>query len=369
MVLDDRPKFFKKIIKILLRMLDVFLGFNNKPNLGQSLSFVVLAAFALALPQAWAAPEVKSTRCEKAFDDNQDSEAILNVCRQDLMVPLKREQKLKVLETLGKVYSAQGEHELAAKTWLEASQYPVSGPSTRDGSLENWVKFQVLTGQAYVQANQPEKAEAVLTGALRRAESTLGAYSLPAGTAQDALGTHYALSNRPEKAVKAFERARIVHEIRLGKNHPKTIEVRLNQAIGLLDMNRENDAKKQLENLAAVIEPLPEFAGSPIKAEVLTFLGTLQMRDEQLKESISSYQTALNIRQKEFGQNDLRTSQSYNNLGVVLYRAGRFDDAIANLSKAYVIRKEKLGEQDSLTQSTQKNLQAVLAAQQDKKRR
>jgi len=369
MVLGTRTKFCKKIIKIVLRMLDVAQGYFCKFQ-GLIVHSACLGMLLVTGQSAsWAAVESKPTRCEKAFDENQDSEAILTVCRQDLMVPLKREQKLRVLETLGKVYSAQGEHELAARTWTEASQYPVTGAATRDGSLESWVKFQVLTGQAYVQANQPEKAEAVLTAALRRAESTLGAYSLPAGTAQDALGTHYALSNRPEKALKAFERARIVHEIRLGKNHPRTIEVRLNQAIGLLDMNKENEAKKQLETLAAVIEPMPEFNSSPIKAEILTFLGTLQMRDEQLPASINSYQTALNIRQKEFGPNDLRTSQSYNNLGVVLYKAERFEEAIATLSKAYVIRKDKLGEQDSLTQSTQKNLQAVLTAQQEKRRK
>lgn len=323
-----------------------------------------LLVFCAALPTH---AQTLVTRCEKAFSDRGDLDAVINTCRQDLIAPLKQEQKLGVLETLGKVYSAQNETALAIQTWQEASQYtlPQRGMIA---SGEKWVKFQVLIGQAYAQTEQGDKAEAQFKQALAKAERLYGPYSLPAAIAQDALGGQYGVTKRPEAAIKAFERSRIVHEIRLGKLHPRTIETRLNQAVALLDLGKEDEAKKQLEILANTIRPLPEYQDAPVLAETLTFLGTLQMRSDELKAAVESYEIALNVRTKVFGADDVRTSQSLNNLGVVLYRAGDLKRAEVALSKAYVIRKDKLGEKDALTLSSQKNLQAVIAAQQERKK-
>ncbi|MDH4395786.1 MAG: tetratricopeptide repeat protein [Limnobacter sp.] len=305
----------------------------------------------------------KSTRCEKAFEDRLETDKIINTCRQDLIAPLKQEQRTDVLETLGKVYSAQNEPDLAIQTWKEASQY-VQPQRTSIQSGERWVRFQILIGQSYGQSNQPEKAELQFKQALAKAEGLYGGFSLPAGMVQDALGAHYGLLNKYDPSLKAFQRSRIVHEVRLGKLHPRTIETRLNQAVALLDMNKEDDAKAQFEALATLIRPLPEYQKSPVLAEALTFLGTLQMRTEQLPQAIDSYETALKVRTELFGKDDVRTSQSLNNLGVVLYRAGQLKKAEVALSQAYIIRKTKLGEKDALTLSSQKNLQAVIAAQQ-----
>lgn len=305
----------------------------------------------------------KITRCEKAFEDRLETEKVINTCRQDLIAPLKQEQRTQVLETLGKVYSSQNETELAIQTWKEASQY-VQPQRNSIESGEKWVRFQILIGQSYGQTNQPEKAELQLKQTLAKTESLYGGFSLPAGMVQDALGAHYGLLNKYEASMKAFQRARIVHEVRLGKLHPRTIETRLNQAVALLDLNKEDDAKAQLEALASLIRPLPEFQKSPVLAEALTFLGTLQMRTDQLPQAIDSYETALSVRKEIFGKEDVRTSQSLNNLGVVLYRAGQLEKAEIALSQAYIIRRNKLGEQDALTLSSQKNLQAVISAQQ-----
>lgn len=328
----------------------------------QRFGLVLLAAFCCSPVLA----QSKVTRCEKAFDDRLQTEKVINTCRQDLIAPLKQEQRTQVLETLGKVYSSQNETELAIQTWKEAAQY-VQPQRNSIESGERWVRFQILIGQSYGQTNQPEKAELQFKQTLNKAESLYGGFSLPAGMVQDALGAHYGLLNKYDASIKAFQRARVVHEVRLGKLHPRTIETRLNQAVAFLDMNKEDEAKAQLEALAALIRPMPEYQKAPVLAETLTFLGTLQMRTDQLTQAIDSYETALRVRTEIFGKDDVRTSQSLNNLGVVLYRAGQLEKAELALSQAYVIRRNKLGEQDTLTLSSQKNLQAVIAAQQQAK--
>lgn len=324
-------------------------------------------AMVLAHPSAMAQSGTSTTvsRCESSFSE-QSLSATVDTCRNELTVPITRQRRLSVLETLGKAYLAQNEPRLALNTWNEAAQYITPGKADPVGS-EQWARLQVLMAQTLVQLEQPKEAQNLLDSTIRRIERDNGRFSMPAGVLQDALGTFYALQNQPEKALAAFQRSRIIHEIRLGRVHPRTIETRMNQAVGLLDMNKEADAKAGFMALAEIVGTTDNLKRESVSAEVLTFLGTLQMRDDELKNAAVNYQTAFEIRQAVFGPNDIRTSQSLNNLGVVLYRAGDLQRAEKALSRAYVIRKDALGDKDSLTLSTQKNLQAVIAAQQSSK--
>jgi len=315
----------------------------------------------LAISLAPLSAQAQSTRCLTSYGKDPVASTI-ETCRLELTGPISTKARIEILETLGKTYLAQNEIDLAIKTWIEASQY--TQPNREDlESSETWTRLQLLIGQSYAQADQTKKAEEQFKQTLKTMEETIGRYALPAGMVQDAFGSFYALQNKPEEAEAAFRRARIVYEIRLGRTHPRTLETRMNNAVGLLDMGRETQAKAEFETLAAIINSVPEHSTLPIRAEILTFLGTLQMRSDDLARAIDNYQTAYEVRQTAFGNNDIRTSQSLNNLGVVLYRAGDLKRAEIALSRAYVIRNDTLGNQDPLTLSTQKNLQAVIAAQ------
>lgn len=325
--------------------------------------FFLAICFALTLAHANAA-ETPATRCETSFGKEPVANTV-ETCRLELIGPVNTAKRIAILETLGKAYLAQKESDLAISTWNEASQY--SSPSREEpATAEAWTRLQILIGQTYAQASQMDKAEKQFRKTLTTVEESIGRYSLPSGMAQDAMGTYYALQNKAKEAEDAFKRSRIVYEIRLGKTNARTLETRMNHAIGLLDMNREKEAQESFQVLAEIINSLPEYKTEPIRAEILTFLGTLQMRSDQLQEAIRNYQTAFEVRQAAFGPNDIRTSQSLNNLGVVLYRAGDLKRAEIALSKAYVIRNDALGNKDPLTLSTQKNLQAVIAAQNSK---
>lgn len=301
------------------------------------------------------------TRCEESFEKNGLGTAIAN-CREELQGPIDAASKVAVLETLGKAYLAQGEPEIAIAAWTEASQY-LSLDKTNVQNTEDWARLQVLIGQTYSQTNQAARAESQFKKTLKQVKQLGGSHSISVGLVEDALGSHYALQKNEIEAEKSFQKSRIVYEIRLGKLHPKTIETRLNRAIGMLDMGKDQEARALFENLASLVNQEKAYLASPIRAEVLTFLGTMQMRLNQLDQATVNYQTAFEVRKAAFGPSDVRTSQSLNNLGVVLYRAGDLKKSEAVLGQAYVIRKEKLGEQNPLTLSTQKNLQAVLAAQ------
>lgn len=303
----------------------------------------------------------QTTRCENSFGKDPVNTTV-ETCRLELTGPVTTAKRIAILETLGKTYLAQNEADLAISTWHEASQY--TKPDRNDpAAAEAWTRLQVLIGQTYSQVDQLNKAEAQFKKTLNTVEQSIGRYSLPAGIAQDALGTYYALQNKQEEAETAFKRSRIVYEIRLGKTNARTLETRMNHAVGLLDMGKEAQALENFQVLGEIINSTPEYQNAPIRAEILTFLGTLQMRSDQLQSAIGNYKTAYEVREAAFGPNDIRTSQSLNNLGVVLYRAGDLKRAEIALSKAYVIRNDALGNEDPLTVSTQRNLQAVIAAQ------
>lgn len=315
-----------------------------------------------ALPAAHSQGQAKaSTRCEKSFGQEPLVKTI-DTCRTELTTPIIQSNRISVLETLGKAYLAQGEPQAAMSAWNEASQY-ISPSQGNLEAAEAWTRLQVLIGQTHANVGSQEQAKAQFARSLTRVEQDLGRYSLPAGIVQDALGTYHALQGNANEAEKAFKRARIIYEIRLGKTHPRTMETRMNHAVGLLDLKQEEKAQEQFSVLAEIINGLPQFKAEPIRAEILTFLGTLQMRGDDLNNAVKNYQAAYEVRESAFGANDIRTSQSLNNLGVVLYRAGDLKNAERVLSKAYVIRKDALGDKDALTLSTQKNLQAVIAAQ------
>lgn len=324
--------------------------------------FRLICSSALLFPMFVAqAADISPSRCEQGFG-KEPASSTLETCRLELTNALTTAKRIAVLETLGKVYLAQNEPDLAISTWNEASQY--ARPSRDDTVLsETWARLQILVAQTFLQTEQPQRAQAQLTQTLSTVEKAIGRYSLPAGMAQDALGTFYALQGKAEESETAFKRSRIIYEIRLGKTHPRTLETRMNYAIGLLDLTRETEAQENFKVVAEIMNATPSYKNDPIRAEALTFLGTLQMRNDQLLEAANNYQAAFEVRQAAFGANDIRTSQSLNNLGVVLYRAGDLKRAEVALSKAYIIRSDALGNQDPLTLSTQKNLQAVIAAQ------
>jgi tetratricopeptide (TPR) repeat protein len=323
--------------------------------------FLGVCAWAF-IPEAQAQEAaLNSTRCENSFGKESVGNTI-ETCRLELTGPVTQPKRVKILETLGKAYLAQNEPDLAISTWNEASQY---SPLSREdqSAAESWTRLQVLIGQTYAQANQTERAETHFQKTLNTVEQAVGRYSLPAGMVQDALGGYYALQNKAAEAEAAYKRSRIVYEIRLGKTNARTLETRMNHAVGLLDMQKEQEAMENFQVLAEIINSSAAYTKEPIRAEILTFLGTLQMRSDQLENAARNYQTAFEVRQAAFGPNDIRTSQSLNNLGVVLYRAGDLKRAEAALSRAYIIRADALGSEDPLTLSTQKNLQAVIAAQ------
>lgn len=323
--------------------------------------FAMAGLLAFVLPVAAQTQPKQQTQCEKSFGQAPLPQNI-ETCRTELTTPIGQASRVSILETLGKAYLAQGEPQAAIATWNEASQY-ITPARENPAAAEAWTRLQVLIGQTHANLNAQEDAKAQFARTLNRVESELGRYSLPAGIVQDALGTYHALQGNAELAEQAFKRSRIIYEIRLGKTHPKTLETRMNHAVGLLDLQQEEQAQTQFGVLAEIINGLPEFKAEPIRAEILTFLGTLQMRSDDLSSAAKNYQIAYEVRESAFGPSDIRTSQSLNNLGVVLYRAGDLKNAERVLSRAYVIRKDALGEKDSLTLSTQKNLQAVIAAQ------
>lgn len=325
---------------------------------------ILLLLGSLCTPIAHAEDVAGNTRCEQAFEKNQSVSDMIDLCRQELTGPVQDTDRINILQTLGQIYLSQGETDLAISTWYEASQYtpPKRG---KPEQVDRWTQLQVLIGQTHSQLGDNQKAEIQFTNTLEAVDNLLGPYSLPVGVVRDSLGTLYALTGDKDKALFNFNRSRIIHEIRLGKLHPRTIETRLNSAVGLLDLQLEDEARNSFDILAQVISNEPAYKNAPIRAEVLTFLGTLQMRADLVEQATQNYQTAYQVRANYYGPDDLRTSQSLNNLGVVLYRAGNLTDAEQALSQAYVIRRERLGVDDPLTTSTQKNLQAVLQAQRD----
>lgn len=302
-----------------------------------------------------------ASRCEDSLQQKQPLDTI-EICREELTAPVSREKRVQILMALGKAYAEQGENALAISTWKEGAQYLLPTQENME-STERWTMLQILIAQTYAQNNQIEQAKTQFLNTATRIDQTVGRHSMAAGVVQNALGDFYAQQNQAQACEEAFTRARIIHEIHYGKLHPRTLEVRMNYAVGLLDMGQEDLALEYFQTLLKLMEAQTEFDKTTVKADVLIYLGTLEIRRDQLQTAAKHYQMAYEVRQAVFGPNDVKTSQALNNLGVVLYRAGDLTKAEQALSKAYVIRRDVLGESDLLTIGSQKNLQAVIAAQ------
>lgn len=324
----------------------------NSPVLHRSLFVAVLLIPAMGFAQ---------TRCGASFE-REPTKTTINVCRDELHGPISHGMKEEILTILGKTYLAQGEQDIAIASWNEASQYTLPAKDQPEAN-QKWAELQVLIAQTYAQMDKPKLAYAQYMKALKTLKVTSGERSVPSAVVYDSLGTFYAQQKEAEKAEHAFLRSRIVYEIRLGADNPKTIDTRLNNAVALMDLGQADQAKARFEELAKIVNTDTYYENQPIRAEILTFLGTMEMQDNDLRSAAMHYEQAFNVRQTAFGPNDLRTSQSLNNLGVVLFRAGNLQRAEQALSRAYIIRKDLLGEKDPLTVSTQRNLQAVIAAE------
>ena len=305
-------------------------------------------------------PCFAASRCEDSLSQKSLEETI-EICREELTAPLVRQKRVLVLTALGKAYLEQQEAELAIQTWHEASQYLTPNQANL-AEAEQWAFLRVLIAQTHAQFNQEELARVHFSKTAERVDRDVGRHSMAAGIVQNALGDFYAQQQHAQAAEEAFKRARIIHEVHLGRWHLKTIEVRMNHAVGLLDMNQETLAQEHFQVLVNLVSGRSEFNNEPVKAELLTYLGTLQMRQDLLMEAAKNYQAAFEVRQRVFGVSSIKTSQSLNNLGVVLYRLGDLGRAEQALSRAYIIRRDTLGEMDALTASTKKNLQAVISA-------
>jgi tetratricopeptide (TPR) repeat protein len=328
---------------------------------------VVLICLGLPMPTLANGPEL--TQCERTLGQVPASTTIDN-CRESLTTPISRPRRLAVLEALGRAYAAQGDMAAAVTTWQEGLQY--LQPSRKDPAQGLiWANLVVLTAQAMGQQDAEKKAELLLLKSSARADAEFGRHAMPSAMLQDALGTWWSNRDQLDKAQGCFQRARIAYEVLLGRMHPKTLETRLNYATGLLSLGQDDEGMATLEVLAGLVEGEAALQNEPVKADVLTFLGTLRMQKanqggerakEELQAALAHYNKALNVRIAAFGQEDVRTSQSMNNLGVALYRAGHLQAAEDWLAKAYGVRKLRLGPQDPLTQSTEKNLRAVVNA-------
>lgn len=301
------------------------------------------------------------TRCGSSFE-REPAKTTINICREELHGPISHGMKEEILTILGKTYLSQGESDIAIASWNEASQYTLPAKNQAEAN-QKWAELQVLIAQTYNQMDKPKLAYAQYMKALQTLKTTSGERSVPAAAIYDSLGTFYAQQKEADKSDQAFLRSRIVYEIRLGADNPKTIDTRLNHAVALMDLGQMEKAKDHFIELANLVNKDAYYENQPIRAEILTFLGTMEMQDNDLRSAAQHYEQAFNVRQNAFGPNDIRTSQSLNNLGVVLFRAGNLERAEQALSRAYIIRKDLLGDKDPLTLSTQRNLQAVIAAE------
>lgn len=304
------------------------------------------------------------TQCEIATQGTTSVEKAIDTCRQELTQETNSLAKATILSTLGQLYSNQKETEIAIAAWQEAGQY-LDLTETDSPESQLWAQLQVFIAQALFRSDSQNKAEDYFLKQLKFAKRQTGMFSLTVAKLQETLGSMYALEGKKEKAFTMFQESALIYQLKSGKLSLNAIENQMSYGIALLDLGMQVEALAFFEQFTELLNSSQGYKNSIIMAEALTFLGTLQMRSNQVLEAAKSFHGAYRRHTNHFGRDQLATTQVLNNFGVALFRSGYLDKAEEVLNQAYLERAEKLGPEDSLTQSSKNNLNAVLEAKQN----
>ena len=158
------------------------------------------------------------------------------------------------------------------------------------------------------------------------------------------LGMCYKLQADYKKAAEYYDKALKIYLASLGESNLKTVKTLMNLA-DIYSLQGHYDQANTLQEKG--VKTLSNLKITPTeKATVLNNTGANYFRQGKYNKAIDSFEKALKIRIKEFGELNILVASSYMNIGNSLIRLGKYDLAIKYHKKVLSIKTTLLGETD-----------------------
>lgn len=187
-------------------------------------------------------------------------------------------------------------------------------------------------------------AEATARKALELAEKHLGAESVEAARAANALGDALSAREKPAEAMPLYKRAFEIRRKTLGHDHPDTAETM--GSMGMIEMGDQNYREAEKRFTEAML--LFERAGDLHKASImLNNLAYLHEEQEKFPQAEKEYRKMLEMREKALRPDHPDIGAAASNLGALCQRIGKADESERLLKRALAIAEKSLGAEDS----------------------
>lgn len=217
--------------------------------------------------------------------------------------------------------------------------------------LSKYVAAAIPAGEILIARLDREAGVSVIRKALPVAERVHGRESEAVADGYFALAKYYRLEKNREQEAHYFENCLRLYHQRLGHHHPKVGYVYWNQSQTSYQAGKYQEAEMQLRKAweAFFMSEVKDTAGM---AKVLNMRGVVLSAQGLYRESKEAYLSALEMWQRQLGEDHENIGFGYNNVGLSYLRLGAYDEALEYLKCAVLARKETLGDEHAaLTQS------------------
>lgn len=184
-----------------------------------------------------------------------------------------------------------------------------------------------ILGEAFLKLGDPIRAVELLEACLPVYVEVGGARDIRVAAVESDLGSAYLELNQLEKAEPLLHRALQTTRDRLGDRHPETADRLVNVAMLHHRRGDLDQAEILLRQAVAAYREASEADGRGMAIALGTLGFLLGDRDVEDQEGIGLLREALEILDREFGEDDPEAAALLNQLAVLLKRAGRLEEA------------------------------------------
>ena len=164
-----------------------------------------------------------------------------------------------------------------------------------------------------------------------------------------------------EKALEYYEKALVIQEKVLGKEHPNTAATYNNIAVVY---KKQGNYEKALEYYEKALVIKEKVLGEEHPSTATTYNNMAGVYDDQgrYEKALVYYEKALVIREKVLGKEHPDTATTYNNLAGVYEEQGKYEKAVEYYEKAEKTFDEKLGPEHPNPKIVKESLEATKKA-------
>lgn len=282
------------------------------------------------------AMEISQRRIHDAPDlDQAETYARLAVsmARSDASIP---EDRWRATLGLGSVHAALSRNDEALGELREALDLATTAYGDDSQQVADTARS---LGSLLGRLGKYEEAEILLARALAIAESNRGLNHPKVGDMVASFAIVKGRQGDYAGAASLLERSVQINADATGPDSQYTAKARINYAVALKGLDRDDEARVQLEKAKTVFERVHGKDHHRV-ADVLQTLGSLAAEAEDYETAVVHLERSADIYQRTFGEKHLDVALFRQDLGDVYRRMGRLEDGVKQLEISMKIRNE-----------------------------